>query len=169
MNFALLHYGRSALGIGRSALGLGRSALHFGLFAAFVLMMVAAIHPTVRTNMRSSLLPDYRSIASTAKGNLLGDDKQFTVVKIKTRSSLIIEVYGPEVSGQTPLVERIQIPDARDAYFSFNGDATNLAIDDIDGDNRPEILVPNFDKDMVGHLNIYKYNEGSRSFDKILR
>jgi hypothetical protein len=67
------------------------------------------------------------------------------------------------------LVERIEITDARDAFFSFNGQATNLAIDDVNGDGRPEILVPTFDRNLVGRLNVFEYNNDTREFSKVIR
>lgn len=147
---------------------------------------VAVVHPDVRTSVRGSLRSDFRTVVSTAKGDLSGTGVMFTVAKIKTRDNIYLEIFetvieqtldtesenassGATASSATRLVERIEISDARDAFFSFNGQATNLAIDDVNGDGRPEILVPTFDRNLVGRLNVFEYNNDTREFSRVIR
>jgi hypothetical protein len=139
--------------------------LIFGAAVAFV----AAVHPDLRSSVRSATRTDFRQVLSTARGNLTGDGKQYTVAKIKTRDSLSLEVYETLEDGGTKLIERMILPDFRDGYFSFNGQATNLAIEDINEDGRPEILAPSFDQNLVGHLNVYTFNPDRKEFETILR
>jgi hypothetical protein len=143
----------------------------FVLILAFVGMIVVALHPEVRTEARTTLMKDFRMVVSTAtaQGDLLGDGSKVTVAKIKTRDSLLLEVYQALADGTERLVERIELPHRKDGFFNFNGKATNLVIEDIDGDGRPEILAPGFDQNMVGHLNIYRYNQSEGSFQRALR
>jgi hypothetical protein len=144
---------------------------------------VAVVHPDVRTSVRGSLRSDFRTVVSTAKGDLSGTGVMFTVAKIKTRDNIYLEIFETVIeqtldgesttassgSAAPRLVERIEITDARDAFFSFNGQATNLAIDDVNGDGRPEILVPTFDRNLVGRLNVFEYNNDTREFSKVIR
>jgi hypothetical protein len=144
---------------------------------------VAVVHPDVRTSVRSSLRSDFRTVVSTAKGDLSGTGVMFTVAKIKTRDNIYLEIFETVIEqtldgeadsassgSEAPrLVERIEITDARDAFFSFNGQATNLAIDDVNGDGRPEILVPTFDRNLVGRLNVFEYNNDTREFNRVIR
>lgn len=157
-----------------------------------VVAFVAVVHPDVRTSVRSSLRSDFRTVVSTAKGDLSGTGVMFTVAKIKTRDNIYLEIFETVIeqtldsesenasnnasinasinaSSATRLVERIEISDARDAFFSFNGQATNLAIDDVNGDGRPEILVPTFDRNLVGRLNVFEYNNDTREFSRVIR
>lgn len=149
-----------------------------------VVAFVAVVHPDVRTSVRSSLRSDFRTVVSTAKGDLSGTGVMFTVAKIKTRDNIYLEIFETVIeqtlegesentsaseSSATRLVERIEISDARDAFFSFNGQATNLAIDDVNGDGRPEILVPTFDRNLVGRLNVFEYNNDTREFSRVVR
>ncbi len=148
------------------------AAFNFGrgiLIVLFAAMLVAALHPAVRSAMRGSITHDYRMIVSTARGDLLKNGTELTVAKIRTRDSLFLEIYEPRNDGGQKLIGRIQLPDQKDGFFNFNGNATNLAIDDIDGDGRLEILAPSFDQNMVGHLNIYHYDQDSREFSRSLR
>lgn len=133
------------------------------------MMMVVALHPDVRSGVRTAVMGDYRQVVSTAQGHLAGDARMFTVAKVKTRDSLSLEIFETVGNGQQKLVEKIALADSRDGFFDFNGQATNLAIDDINGDGRPEILAPTFDNNMVGRLNVYNFDPESNSFQKSIR
>lgn len=134
-----------------------------------VAAFVAVIHPDVRASVRGTLRSDYRTVLSTAKGDLSGTGSMYTVAKVKTRDNIYLEIFEA-VAGEAPLlVERIELADARDAFFNFDGQASNLAIEDINGDGRPEILAPTFDRNLVGRLNVFQYNDSTRDFQKIVR
>jgi len=139
------------------------------LIGLSAVMMVAALHPDLRSAVRGTMLKDYRMVVSTAHGDLLGDGHDLTVAKVRTRNAMFIEIYEAADDGAQRLVERIELQDKRDGYFSFNGQATNLAIDDIDGDGRPEILVPSFDQNLIGRISVYHYDKDARSFNRALR
>jgi hypothetical protein len=139
------------------------------LIAAFAISLVSVLHPDVRSQIRGAFVHDFRTIVSTARGDLLGNGTQLTVVKVKTQNSLGLEVYQAEADGSNRLLEHIELPDKKDGYFNFNGQATNLAIDDVDGDGRPEIVAPSFDQNLVGRLNIYKFKAESNSFERMIR
>jgi hypothetical protein len=138
-----------------------------GAFA--ILMMIAALNPDIRSGLRASLLNDQRQVVSTAKGHLAGDSRMFTVAKVKTAGALSLEIFEVIGNGQEKLVEKIELADARDGYFDFNGHSSNLAIDDVNGDGRPEILAPTFDNNLVGHLNVYNLDPESNSIQKVIR
>lgn len=140
----------------------------FSFVALFAASLLTALHPDVRAQVRGSLLRDYRTVVSSAKGDLTNDGTSYNIIKVKTRDDLILEVYKGSNEGKLELVEKIQMPNQRDGYFSFNGQATNLAVDDIDGDGRPEILVPSFDRDLVGHLNVFRFDPTAKNFQKVL-
>ncbi len=65
------------------------------------------------------------------------------------------------------LLDTINLEQERDGYFTFNGQLVSLAIDDIDGDHQVEILAPAFDSQLTAHLNVYKYNAGSKTFQRV--
>lgn len=143
----------------------GRIALTLG----FVGMLIATLVPEVRTEIRTTVSKDFRMVSSTAQGDLLGTGSALTVAKIKTRDALLLEVYEMMADGSQRLLERIDLPDRKDGYFNFNGRATNLAIDDIDGDGKMEIIAPTFDQNLVGRLNVYRYDQGAGTFNRVLR
>lgn len=133
------------------------------------LTMACAIHAESRAAVRGFFLKDYREVLSTAKAHWSGSSIEYVVAKIKTRESLFLEIYETLPDGGSKLLEKIVLPDSRDGYFSFNGRATNLAIDDINEDGQPEILAPTFDSNLVGHLNVYSFNAERREFEPVIR
>ena len=145
------------------------TAIRTALVGICGLMMISALHPDVRAAVRTSMMSDYRQVVSTAQGHLAGDERMFVVTKVKTRDSLSLEIFEAMGDGQQKLVEKIALADSRDGFFDFNGQATNLAIDDVNGDGRPEILAPTFDSNMVGRLNVYNYDQDSNAFHKLAR
>ena len=139
------------------------------LIGAFAITLIAALHPELRSKTRAAFLSDYRMIVSTARGDLIGNGGELVVAKVKTRDSLLLEIYEALSDGSQRLIERIEMADQRDGFFNFNGQAVNLAIDDIDGDGKPEILVPTFDANLVGRLSIYHYSAVAQGFQRLLR
>jgi hypothetical protein len=140
------------------------------LMLLFAMTLVAAIHPEARTGIRDSILTDYRVLVSSAKADLSGKgESEYTIAKIKTRNSLFLEIYQNEKDGKTTLVQKIEMPDARDGYFNFNGSATNLALADVDQDGALEILAPSFDRDLVGRLNIFRFNADAGYVEKVVQ
>lgn len=162
----------------KSSKNIAFKVLQAALTLLAAVAFVAAVHPDVRASVRSSILSDMRTVVSTAKGNLSGTDSSYIVAKVKTRDNIYLEIFEtileqidldqPPTSTQH-LVERIELKGAHDAYFTFNGQTTNLAIDDINGDGKPEILVPTFDKNLVGRLNVIEYDRDSREFRSVIR
>ncbi len=139
------------------------------LTGLFAIMLIVTLHPDVRTSVRGTFVKDFRTVVSTAKGHLAGDEREFTVAKVKTRDSMSLEIFEMSANGSQKLVEKIVMADQKDGYFNFNGQATNLAIDDIDGDGRPEILAPSFDTNLVGRLSVYNFDQASGNFQRIVR
>lgn len=149
-----------------------RNILNFaqgGLVLLFVATLIAAIHPEARTGIRDSVLSDYRVLVSSARADLGGNGIEYTIAKVKSRTSLFLEVYQNEKDGKTTLVQKIEIPDARDGYFNFDGSATNLALADVDQDGSMEILAPSFDRDLVGRLNIFRFNADAGYIEKVVQ
>ena len=131
--------------------------------AICVASLISALHPTIRGFIRSYFVKEYREVLSIATGAIEAG-KTFKVIKIKTSKGLFIEVYGDSPNQIRPLLDRIKLPDNKDGYFMIKGQATNLALKDIDGDNSMEIIVPTYDSNLVAHLNVYKYDPFSRRF-----
>lgn len=143
--------------------------VQISLLAIAGIAFVATVHPDIRSEVRSHLRKDFRQVISTVEGDLRGTGSHFTIAKVKTRDNIYLEIFEIIADQAPALIERIQLPDSRDAFFNFNGQATNLAIDDVNGDGRPEILAPTFDRNLVGRLNIFEYNDSSQAFSALVQ
>jgi len=131
-----------------------------------MITITCVLHPDLRIMVRKVLMPERRAILSTVSGTLLGGNWG-QVVKIKSNKGIFIEIYGAVKDGVAPLIDRIRLIGQKDAHFTYNGKFTNLALDDIDGDQKMEIIVPTYDKDLLAHVNVYKYDENQKIFKKI--
>ena len=125
-----------------------------------------AIHPELREMVRFQFSPTpYRRVLATVSGDLLNSSKDFKVIKIKSHEGLFIEIYEEFQNNTRPIFARIKLPDKRDGYFHFQGQATNLALDDLDGDQFLEVIAPSFDDNFQAHLNVFRYNQATHSYE----
>jgi len=132
-------------------------------FALFLVSVFLYFSPSLRSPFREYFAPPERKILSVAEGQVIPGETS-RVLKVQTPDGIFIEVYGHIEKGVTPLIQKIKLPDRRDAHFQFQGRATNLALKDLDGGNVFEIIAPTYDASTIPHLNIYKYNVEAKSF-----
>lgn len=127
---------------------------------------VLVLNPDAHTHIRGLLHKDSRIVLSTAMGDLMSNGTLTQVVKIKTAKGIQLEIYGTPKNGIMPLLQVLELPDQhRDAFFQLNDQSTNLALDDVNGDGRIDILAPAFDNDLVSHLNIFSFNSDLKKFE----
>jgi hypothetical protein len=145
------------------------SSLAIKLVYALVLalILVAVIHPDVRSQVRDLVNHRFRTVLSTAVGDLRGDGAPIKVVKVKTQDTIYLEFYTADEKGSDKLLQRVDVGDKRDAYFNYRGEATNLVLADIDNDAHHEILVPSIDQEMRAHLNIFRFDPLSGQFARV--
>jgi len=134
------------------------------LIVAAIVTSALALHPEWRVRAQAQLFPEKKELLATVNGDLLGDGAEYKVLKFATGRGLIVEVHSPSQDPGEPFVfvDRIFIPDRHDGYFSLNTQPTRLAIVDIDGDGRGEILAPSFDEKLVAHLNTLRLDPSTR-------
>lgn len=130
------------------------------LLGALVLAVsVIASVPALRTRVRALVNRPYRQILAKAQGDLTGQGDRVSVVKLKTENGILVEVYSiVDAEGTEKLRGKIQVDEKRDAYIQIHGQATNLALMDVDDDARPEILIPVYDENLIPRLHVFKHN-----------
>ncbi len=138
--------------------------MYIGASLLPVLMAVAAIHDQTRQTIYNFLQPEHRTLLSTAFGNVLGDGTPIRVMKIQTREGLSIEVYK---ANNYELVQKFDLEQKRDGFFTYRGDASNLALIDVDGDLVPEILAPAYDQNLTAQLNVYRFDHDTKTFHRM--
>lgn len=144
-------------------------SLVIGLLSTFALVLVAvAVVPSLRSKAKAWVFDDRRHLLATAAGRLTLDGPDITVLKVIQAEKLYLEVYKMEPGNETmALMAKLPLPENQDAFFTFQGNATNLALGDLDGDGTLEILAPTFNAEMTARLNVFKYDPESGSFDRL--
>lgn len=128
-----------------------------------------ALNPDWRARLQAVFVGDDRQLLATVNGDLLADGTNFKILKFGTKRGIIVEVLAPGDSSDDgySLVDRIFIPDPHDGFFSLNTHATRLALVDVDGDGRSEILAPSFDSQLVAHLNTLRLDPDTRRLELV--
>lgn len=132
-------------------------AIVLSLLFFFVSFLFLA-NDRAQNKLRQLVGPSDRVILSVANADLVGTGNVYRVLKILSPEGISIEVYGAGENNQRALVDRFLLPDKRDGYFHVGGQATNLALKDLDSDGRPEIVAPTYDRELKPHLNALKLN-----------
>jgi len=127
--------------------------------------LIAAVYAPFRDPLRSWYFAPFRKVLSTAQGDVFNNKSDVLVVKVETEKGLSLEILGTPHDGQRTLLEVIPLPDRRDGYFHFRGQAANLALHDLNGDGSLEIFAPSFDEQMIPHLNVFRYNPSQGRFE----
>jgi hypothetical protein len=138
----------------------------FSLAAVFALAVIAvALVPSLREKTQSLFGRPTQEVLATAEGDVLNDGSNAKVVKIRGADGIFVEVFRLGPGGESTLVDRILLPDKHDGLFNFHGHVTRLAISDINGDGKNELLAPTFDNQLVPHLNVFRYNPAIGRFE----
>ena len=139
-------------------------------FSAVICLSIAfsfslVLNRDLREFARGQLYPEFREVVSKVDGDLFGTGENIRVLKIKSNQGLFVEIYKEQQNGQRDeLIQRIDLSGSRDAYFSFNGEATNLALDDVNRDSRPEILIPSMDSKLVAKMLILELDPQTQTY-----
>lgn len=139
--------------------------LVFKILGVFVALGLGAVllTPNLREKVQDSFNKKQRVILAVAAAKLDESGDDYQILKVKTKDGLFIEVYG----AGNAFLSSAKLPDSKDGYFTFNGQVTNLAIDDINNDQFKEILATSFDDNMVARLNVYRFVKGQKNLEPI--
>ena len=132
-----------------------------------MILLTVAIIPNFRNSVKEIFSSSERSILAKVSGNITAEGPRVTVLKIRSKDTLTLEVYSDDPGQENTLIAKIPLFETKDAYFVVNGNATNLALSDVDNDELMEIVAPTYNEQMVPRLNIFKYNRASKSFDRV--
>lgn len=131
-----------------------------------LLLAFVVSRPGAQDWVKEHLLSPRRTILSKVEGELTSKGDFVTVLKVKTQDNIAIEVHFSE-GGDLQEIKRIILSERRDGHMTLQGQSTNLALLDIDGDGNQEILAPTFDENLVPRLNIFKFNPTTRGFERV--
>jgi hypothetical protein len=133
-----------------------------------VCLAALTLIPASREFIRSVIVTNSRVVLAKADADITGQGMKVSVIKVQTSDTIALEIFENE--GDTlklKFVKRLVLPEKRDAYFSFRGNATNLVVTDVDGDGTLEIVSPTFDENLVPRLNVFKFDPERHDFIRL--
>lgn len=134
------------------------------LILLVILVSIVAAVPSLRERVRTAVLKPYRQVLAKVVGDLTGKGENVSVIKVKTETGLLVEVYKMVDEHTERLISTRRIEERRDAFMNIRGEATNLALVDLDNDGILEILAPAYDENLVPRLHVFKYDPLSNEF-----
>lgn len=126
---------------------------------------VVASVPSWRDSVRARFQGPYRQVLAKARGDLTGRGLVVSVVKLKTQDGIQVEIYerGLDTDSET-LLARLKFDERRDGHFNIRGQATNLALMDLDGDGLLEVIVPVYDENLIPRLHVFRFDPHGKVF-----
>jgi hypothetical protein len=122
----------------------------------------------LRQKFRDRFVPDIRVVVAKSSGDLVGGGRSFTVLKVKNKDSLAVEVFENNYKTKQALFRaRAILPEHRDAYFSYMGVAVNLLLLDVKGDGVLDIVTAAFDENLIPRMHVYKLNDVTGTLDPL--
>jgi hypothetical protein len=150
--------------------------LFFFLSLFLIGLTIVILNQDWRDDFRKWFRGSDRTILATLRGDFDGTGQLFSVFKIRESGALFVEFYSQksvgdgldsEVLAQSTieLIQRLELPNPIDGYVTFMGEATNLAVANLDGDPMLELLVPSYNLELAASLDVIKFNAALNKFE----
>ena len=136
----------------------------FVFFGLNIFSIYVLFSPSARKWVKGQVRPKQQKMLSVVYGDLMHNGSAIKVVKLKAITGIVLEFYSSSENGIRHLVTRVEIPNARDGFFDHRGQAVQLAVVDLDGDGKMELLSPTFDETLLARLNPYHYSSELDAF-----
>lgn len=132
-----------------------------------MLATTLAVVPQFRDGIKSWVFSKERVILAKTSGHVTSEGLLVSVFKIRQDGFLKIEIFRMDAkSSESTLMQVIDLPETRDGYINFQGNATNLALSDTDGDGAMDIIAPTYDDQMTPRLNVFRFNQTLSVFER---
>lgn len=136
------------------------------LALTLLLVTTIAMSQSLRQKVKNLFLNEQRIVLAKVEGSVTQKSSRQRILKIKDGSSIIIEVY--EVGEEQPtLLTQAILPQRYDGYMNLSNSATQLSLADLDKDGLNEIIVPTYDANNQPRMNVFKYDEATKSLENI--
>jgi hypothetical protein len=140
------------------------------LSVLLAITLCVALIPTWREKAQSALWPHERIILAKSQGPIEPTGTNITVVKIKTREGLFIEIYkNSEENSNMEFWMQFPLEGSQDGFFNFQNQASNLVLTDVDNDGYIDIMVPTFDDQQQARMNVFRYDPQLETFVRMER
>lgn len=115
----------------------------------------------LRKSLQNYYLNQNQEVLSVVKNYPASEGLKVDVFKIRRGNRLFLEIYS-SINGE--ILQKINLVEAQDSYFYFNGKSTNMFFNDLNGDKKPELIVPIFNKNLFSSLQVFSFNEEQHLF-----
>lgn len=133
-------------------------------FAVLLTSLTAAI-PSWRAAVRGYVQTPFREVLAKTRGDLTGKGFIVSVIKLRTQEGISVEIFERVNEGeQERFLARLKFEERRDGHFSIRGQATNLALMDVDHDGLLEVIVPVYDENLIPRLHVFKFDPIGKVF-----
>ncbi len=104
-------------------------------------------------------------ILSIVEGDLKNDGFSVKVVKSRTVNGITLDFYSEIQNGNRYLISHVLIPNGKeDGFFDYRSEAVQLAVVDLDGDGKMELVSPAFNDKLTAFLNPYHFSSKVGAF-----
>ncbi len=135
------------------------------LFSLVLVLTAVAVIPNWHLPVKSFFHTENRKILSVLEGALTGPGTKYKIFKIKTASSIRIEIYQLQEGRTGQMLTSIDLPESRDGYFQLKGNLTNFALIDVNKDDLPEILLSTYDDNLVPRLYALHFDQATKRIE----
>ena len=137
------------------------------IFVFFILNITSAVilfSPARQWVQSQFVSKEHKLLSVVHSRDLMHDGTPVKVVKFQTIKGIVLEFYSEYQNGYHALITRVEIPNTQDGFFDHRGQAVQLAVVDLDGDGKMELLSPTFDETLLASLNPYHYSPEANAF-----
>ena len=140
--------------------------LFFTFFLALVgLSCLFFFSDNIRNKISNKSQKPFRKIIASIEADLSEQGNKYKVLKIQSEKGLFVEIYN--ANSNYNKVAEFSLFNAYDGHLTIEGQATNLALKDLDGDQITEIIAPSFSKSQEPKVHIFKFNLPLLTFEEI--
>ncbi len=144
--------------------------MQISFMALLLITLVIALVPSWREQAQNILWPRERLILAKSQAQINPNGIFVTVVKIKTKMGLFIEIYkSKNVNESMEFWIQFPLEGTQDSFFNFHSQASNLVLTDVDSDGFLDIMAPTYDEQQQARMNIFRFDETLGTFIRMER
>lgn len=141
---------------------------------SFILLLLItlgiALVPSYREQAQNILWTRERLILAKSQAQINPNGIFVTVIKIKTKLGLFIEVYkNKNINESMEFWMQLPLEGTQDSFFNFHSQASNLVLTDVDNDGFLDIMVPTYDEQQQARMNVFRFDSTLDTFIRLER
>ncbi len=140
------------------------------LLVLLLLTLVVALVPKWREQAQGLLWPRERLILAKTQAQAYPNGFFITVIKVKTKQGLIIEIYkSQDINLSMEFWIQFPLEGTQDSFFNFHSQASNLVLTDVDNDGFLDIMAPTYDEQQQARMNVFRFDSILDTFIRLER